>query len=226
MTPSLDGRRFTEAGRVLLFREDREGSVTATYRGGSVTAGTLAGRRDGVALVFGFSQVKDNGVVTVGTARARLELLEDGRLRVHESWDVAGTAGTSVLEELDGPRWVRSRVAHPSASLQAAAGFYGGVLGLALDGPHDAAPYELLIVDLPGGAQLELTSGAAAPVPATVEDLLVLFVPTRTEVGQLREAVVSAGVELVHVQNPYWAAVGFAVRDPDGRLVVIAHTPA
>ena len=226
MTPSLDGRRFTEAGRVLVFREDREGTVTATYVGGTVAAGSLAGRRDGAVLDFGFSQVERNGVVTVGTAQARLEVLDDGRLRVHETWQTAGGTGTSTLEELPGPRWLKTRAAHPSGSLAAAAAFYGGLLGLDLDGPHDAAPYELLIVQLPGGAQLEQTSGVCAPVAGTDEDLLVLYVPTRADVAGLRERVVAAGLELVRVQNPYWSAMGFAVRDPDGRLVVVAHSPA
>ena len=225
MTPSLEGRRFAEADRVLAFREDREGTVTATYAGGSVVAGTLAGRRDGGDLSFGFSQIERNGVVTAGSAEARLEVLDDGRLRVHEIWQTSGSSGTSTLEELPGTRWVRTRVAHPTRSLDAAVAFYGDLLGLPCDGPHAATPYDLVFVDLPGGTQLELTAGGPEPLPATGDDLLVLYVPTAADVAVLRERLLGAGVRLEQALNPYWERMGVTVRDPDGRLVVLAQLP-
>ncbi|HEU0104006.1 MAG TPA: VOC family protein [Mycobacteriales bacterium] len=225
MIPSLDGRRFTEADRVLTFREDREGTVTASYSGGSVVAGTLAGRRDGADLEFGFSQIERNGVITVGRAEARLELLADGRLRVHESWEVPSAAGTSVLEELPDLRWVRTRVAHPTRSIPAAVAFYGRLLGFAFDGPHAATPFELVIIDLPGGAQLELTAGGATPVAATGDDLLVVYLPTAADVAVVRDRLVAAGVSAETPANPYWQRMGVAVRDPDGRLVVVGQLP-
>ncbi len=227
MTPSLDGRRFTEADRVLAFREDREGTVTASYSGGTVVTGTLAGRRDGRDLAFGFAQIERNGALTVGHAAARLDTLDDGRLRVHESWIVpaSGVTGTSVLEELAATRWVRCRVAHPTASVPAAIAFYGGLLGLLVDGPHPATPYELVFFALPGGGQLELTGGGELPVPSTGEDLLVLYVPTPADVAGLRARLEAAGVRAERASNPYWDAMGVTVRDPDGRLVVIAALP-
>lgn len=228
MTPSLDGRRFAEADRVLTFSEDREGTVTATYAGGSVVAGTLAGRRDGRDLEFGFSQIERNGVVTTGRASARLELLADGRLRVHESWrlDSGDGTGTSTLEETAGPRWVRTRVAYPTASTRAAIGFYGDLLGFEVDGPHPATPYELVFFTLPGGTQLELTAGGELPVPQTRDDLLVLYVPTAADVAGLRHRLESAGLAAETPLNPYWERMGVTVRDPDDRLVVVAHLPA
>lgn len=225
MTPSLAGRRFVEADRVLVFTEDREGAVTASYSGGSVVAGTLAGRRDGRDLEFGFSQIERNGVITTGRVQARLEVLEDGRLRVHESWRVDGGAGTSVLEELPGERWVRSRVAHPTGSIDAAIAFYGDLLGLPVDGPHPATPYELVLFELPGGAQLELTAGGELPVATTRDDLLVLYLPTAADVSLVRERLVAAGVTLEVPLNPYWERMGVTVRDPDGRLAVVAQLP-
>lgn len=228
MTPALDGRRFAEADRVLAFREDREGTVTATYAGGSVVAGSLAGRRDGADLLFGFTQIERNGVVTSGRAEARLEVVDGGLLRVHESWtvDPGGWTGTSVLEELPGPRWVRTRVAHPTASMPAALAFYGGVLGFEVNGPHPATPYEIAFVALPGGTQLELTAGGDLPLPATRDDLLVLYVPTAADVLLLAARLADAGVPSEPALNPYWDDMGFTVRDPDGRLVVLAHLPA
>lgn len=226
MTPSLDGRRFLEDDRVLAFREDREGTVTGTYAGGSVVAGTLVGRRDGRDLEFGFSQIERNGRVTVGRCEARVEVLPDGLLRLHETWEVVGTTGTSVLQELPGPRWVRSRVAFPTRSIAAAIAFYGDLLGLPHDGPHPATPYELVFFELPSGAQLELTAGGEQPLPATRDDLLVLYVPAPSDVALLGERLAAAGVATEEPLNPYWGLMGVTVRDPDGRLVVVAHLPA
>ena len=131
-----------------------------------------------------------------------------------------------MLDELPGPRWVRVRVAHPTRSIEDAVPFYGGLLGLPVDGPYDSAPYRLVFFALPGGGQLELTEGGPAPVPATVDDLLVLYVPTAADVAAVRERLVDAGLALETAHNPYWERMGVTVRDPDGRLVVVAHLPA
>ncbi len=218
MTPSLDGRRFGSGEVVWSFREDREGQVRGSYAGGTVAAGSFVGRRDGRDLSYAWSQLGRNGFARSGTADVRLEVLESGVVRV--PW------ADEVLEELPGPRWVRTRVAHPTADLDACVAFYGGLLGFEVDGPHPATPYDIVFVALPGGAQLELTAGGPAPVPATAEDLLVLYVPTAADVAALREWVVGAGVEPVPALNPYWERMGFNVLDPDGRRVVLAQLPA
>ena len=215
MTPSLDGRRF---GGGLSLREDREGIVTGTYAGGAVVAGTLAGRRDGRDLEYGFAHLTTAGQSVTGTVEARVEALPDGSVQLV-------LAGGPVLEELPGPRWVRVRVAHPTRSIAECVEFYGGLLSLPVDGPYDSAPYRLVFFALPGGGQLELTEGAPAPVPATVDDLLVLYVPTAADVASLRSSLQDAGVALEVAHNPYWERMGVTVRDPDGRLVVVAQLP-
>lgn len=225
MTPSLDGRRFGGPQTTSL-REDREGIVTGTYAGGPVVAGTLAGRRDGRDLSYAFAHLTSAGQSVTGTCEARVEALPDGSVRLHETYAMQpGGSGTAVLEELPGPRWVRVRVAHPSRSLEDAVAFYGGLLSLPVDGPYDSAPYRLVFIGLPGGGQLELTEGGPAPVPATVDDLLVLYVPTAADVAAVRDALVDAGVALERAHNPYWQQMGVTVRDPDGRLVVVAQLP-
>ena len=218
MSYSLEGRRLGADGVLWSLREDREGAVRGTYAGGSISAGSLVGQRDGRDLSYAWSQIERNGVTSAGTGEARLEVTPDGLLRV--PW------GALVLQELPGPRWVRVRVAHPTRSIPDAIAFYGGLLQLEHDGPHPATPYELVFFALPGGAQLELTAGGPLPVEGTADDLLVLYVPTPADVEDLRARVLAAGVELVPALNPYWERNGFTVLDPDGRLVVVAHLPA
>ena len=215
MTPSLDGRRF--AGGLSL-REDREGVVTGTYAGGPVVAGTVVGRRDGRDLSYAYAHLTSSGLSETGLVEARVEALPDGSVRL--------VLADAVLEELPGPRWVRVRVAHPTASIAAAVDFYGGLLSLPVDGPYDSAPYRLVFFALPGGGQLELTEGGPAPVPATADDLLVLYVPTAADVAAVRARLEAAGVALLPAHNPYWERMGVTVADPDGRLVVVAHLPA
>jgi len=215
---SLDGRRFGAGACAWSFREDREGTVTGTYAGGDVLAGTFAGRRDGRDLSYAWSHIGRNGFTATGSADVRVEPLDGGLVRV--PWDGI------VLEELPGPRWVRARVACPTRSIEAALTFYGGLLGLEADGPHTATPYDLVIFSLPGGAQLELTSGGDAPVAGTQDDLLVLYVPGADEVAELRARLIAAGTPVVPSLNPYWDRMGFTVLDPDERRVVVAHLPA
>ena len=130
-----------------------------------------------------------------------------------------------VLEELPGPRWVRVRVAHPTRSIAAAVEFYGGLLSLPVDGPYDSAPYRLVFFALPGGGQLELTEGGPDPVPATADDLLVLYVPTAADVAEICAPARGRRRGAAARHNPYWERMGLTVRDPDGRLVVVAHLP-
>ena len=117
------------------------------------------------------------------------------------------------------------RVAHPTRSIADAVAFYGGLLSLPVDGPYESAPYRLVFFALPGGGHLELTEGGPSPVPATADDLLVLYVPTAADVDVVRLRLVAAGVAIEVAHNPYWERMGVTVRDPDGRLVVVAQLP-
>lgn len=222
----LHGRRFRVQDRTVALTESREGVVTGSYAGGDVVAGALVGRRDDAELVFAWSALRSSGTLRTGTATCEITGAP-GALTLLEQWSGAdGSSGTDTLVEIPGPRWVRARVAHPSASLAAAIAFYGDLLGLPVDGPYADVPYDLVFFALPGGGQLELVAGGPSPRPATDEDLLVLYVPLPADVAELRSRVVAAGLAPVPSANPYWSRMGFQVRDPDGRLVVVAHLPA
>lgn len=220
---SLHGRRFTVASggvdvgssTVFLFTEDRlTGVVTATYRGGAVLAGSLVGTRDGSRVEFRYSHVTRAGGLESGISRDSLSVLPDGRLRLDEQWEWTSRSGsgTSVLEELPGPRYVRTRLARPVRSLEASAAFYGGVLGL----PVDDGLEDGVFVDLPFGGSLELRVGPVVPTP----DLLVLYLGSTAEAQAL-----AAGLTPVEVDDPYWRDYGVTVLDPDGYRVVLTAPP-
>jgi catechol 2,3-dioxygenase-like lactoylglutathione lyase family enzyme len=125
------------------------------------------------------------------------------------------------------PRWVASRVARPARDLERSIAFYRDLLGLSHRGgftDHDG--YDGVFFALPGGGELELTSGPADPRPGTEEDLLVLYVATSDEVEAVAIALVSAGVRTVPAANPYWNRWGRTFLDPDGHRIVVAAIDA
>lgn len=106
----LDGRTFrataNEGGDVgsetaFEFQED-DGLVWARYAGGSVRLGFLVGLRAGDELFVRYAQVTTEGGTATGHSEDRVEVLDDGRVRLHESWawDSREGSGTSVLEEV------------------------------------------------------------------------------------------------------------------------------
>lgn len=110
---NYDGRRFApvataENGDVdtsTRFDYRQRGDVVwATYRGGGVRMGTLVATVDARGgLDMRYSHVDAEGELRTGTCLSLPEVLPDGRLRLHETWQWTsgdGSSGTSTLEEI------------------------------------------------------------------------------------------------------------------------------
>lgn len=78
--------------------------VHATYAGGRIRLGYLVGRHSGSKLKFRYVQLNTAGETSSGVSEDTVELLPDGRIRLHESWkwESRQGAGASVLEETRG----------------------------------------------------------------------------------------------------------------------------
>jgi hypothetical protein len=110
--PSLDERRFRDVtaqhvGDVgddtrFAYREEPDGVIHAKYQGGSVRLGYLVGKRTGDELDFRYTHVTSDGRTASGRCHSRIEVLNDGRLRMHEAWEWTSQVGTgtSVVEEI------------------------------------------------------------------------------------------------------------------------------
>ncbi|MBE1236398.1 n-acetylglutamate synthase [Phaeovibrio sulfidiphilus] len=112
---SYDGRRFcgvsnSETGEVsdqTVFHYFQDGDILrADYAGGDVLRGTMIGLvlPDG-GLEFHYQHLNRAREVRIGRCVSRPEILPDGRIRLHESWqwlDGDRQTGTSVVEELPG----------------------------------------------------------------------------------------------------------------------------
>ena len=111
-TPSLNGRRFRalaaveggDVGKDTIFDYRQEDDVVyAKYAGGDVRLGFLVGLRSGETIEFRYIQLRSDGSTASGRCRSRVEVLADGRLRLHESWQWESQpgAGSSVVEEVE-----------------------------------------------------------------------------------------------------------------------------
>jgi hypothetical protein len=107
-TISLDGRSLLVAGPAgddrpgagASFRYTQSGDlVHAVYSGGRVRLGHRVGIRRGNHLEFRWAEVLESGEARGGRADARLEVLADGRIRLHEIWAVWEPAGPGRLAE-------------------------------------------------------------------------------------------------------------------------------
>lgn len=107
----LDGRRFAgvsnsgdgEVGQATVFTYRRDDHVIwAEYGGGAVVRGYLVGTRTGEQLHFRYSHLGADGQTSNGVCDSLIEVLDDGRVRLHEtwSWESRPGSGTSIVEEL------------------------------------------------------------------------------------------------------------------------------
>jgi hypothetical protein len=101
-----DGRRFRPAGAdgcVALYHQDGD-VLWGEFSGGSARRGALAGTcaPDG-ALRFAYCMVRTDDEVIAGRCVSTPEVLHDGRIRLHETWERYGahaSSGESWLEEV------------------------------------------------------------------------------------------------------------------------------
>ena len=92
-----------DVGAQTVFEYAEEaGLVHARYAGGAIRLGFLVGTRDGDTLRFRYAQVRTDGTTASGRCESRIEVLADGRVRLHETWawESHPGAGTSVVEEV------------------------------------------------------------------------------------------------------------------------------
>lgn len=95
-----------ETSEETIFQYKQEGSIlTCTYSGGQIKSGQLIGLVDEAGNIdMRYHQVNSKGELMTGTCLSTPEILSDGRIRLHESWQWTSgdcSKGNSVLEEID-----------------------------------------------------------------------------------------------------------------------------
>jgi hypothetical protein len=102
-----NGRKFRKADgdpdTVAVYHQEGD-VVWAEFAGGQVLRGSIAGvRRPDGSLYLGYTMVLTAGEVICGHTVNTPELLDGGRLRLHEAWQRYGphaASGVSCLEEV------------------------------------------------------------------------------------------------------------------------------
>lgn len=113
MKISYENRKFrivrnTEGGEVgseTVFHYHQKGrTVWAEYSGGEIINGQLiANCDDDGNLDVRYQHINTGGELKTGKCRSTPEILNDGRLRLHEKWEWTGgdrSSGESVIEEI------------------------------------------------------------------------------------------------------------------------------
>jgi catechol 2,3-dioxygenase-like lactoylglutathione lyase family enzyme len=122
-------------------------------------------------------------------------------------------------------RGMQLRVARHTQRLDALVAFYRDGLGLAeIGGFRDHDGYDGVFLEVPGThAHLEFTAGGDHETPTPhPETLLVLYLGDSDAVAR---TLARTGAAPVPPANPYWAASGVTIEDPDGFRIVLVPAP-
>ncbi|KAI0471297.1 prolyl endopeptidase [Xylaria cf. heliscus] len=129
------------------------------------------------------------------------------------------------------------RVARPTDSIDSLLPFYINGLGFEKKGEFsDHKGFDGVLLKLPpsspsappSGYHLEFTqhvSHRAGRAP-TQDNLLIFYLPDKTQYEGAVNRMKGAGFEPVVSFNPYWDACGATFEDPDGYRVVLANMKA
>lgn len=94
-----------EVSEDMIFHYEQTGNIlTCTYSGKSIIKGHLIGLVDENGCIdMKYHQVNKNGELMTGICSSKPELLENGKIRLHEEWQWTSgdkSTGTSILEEI------------------------------------------------------------------------------------------------------------------------------
>ena len=93
----------TSEDTVFLYQQNGR-ILTSEYSGGQIVKGHLIGLVDEEGNIdMRYHQVNSNGELMTGVCRSRPEVLEKGRIRLHEEWQWTfgdKSRGESILEEI------------------------------------------------------------------------------------------------------------------------------
>jgi len=94
-----------ETSSDTIFCYQQEGNIlTSSYKGGKIVNGHLIGIVDSDGVIdMRYHQINSNGELMTGTCLSKPEVLENDRIRLHESWQWTSgdqSKGESILEEI------------------------------------------------------------------------------------------------------------------------------
>ena len=93
----------TTSETIFIYKQDGN-ILTSEYSGGKIKLGHLIGLVDNFGTIeMRYHQINDKGELMTGICHSKPEILENGKIRLHESWQWTSgdkSKGTSIIEEL------------------------------------------------------------------------------------------------------------------------------
>ena len=94
-----------ETTEETIFHYQQEGRIlTSEYSGGKIEIGHLIGLvNDDGTIEMRYHQINSDGLLRTGTCFSQPEVMSNGKIRLHESWQWTSgdkSHGTSILEEI------------------------------------------------------------------------------------------------------------------------------
>ncbi|WP_159023991.1 n-acetylglutamate synthase [Formosa sp. L2A11] len=101
----VENSKNGETTAETIFEYKQTGNIlTSNYRSGHIVSGHLIGLVDDLGKVnMRYHQVNTKGELMTGICTSTPEILPNGKIRLHESWQWTSgdkSKGTSILEEL------------------------------------------------------------------------------------------------------------------------------
>ena len=101
--PTSNTKNGETSSETIFHYKQVDNVLTSEYSGGKIKKGHLIGLVDKVGNIeMRYHQVNDKGELMTGICKSKPEILENGKIRLHESWEWTSgdkSKGQSIIEE-------------------------------------------------------------------------------------------------------------------------------
>jgi hypothetical protein len=102
--PTSNTKNGETSSETIFHYKQVDNVLTSEYSGGKIKKGHLIGLvdKDG-NIEMRYHQVNDKGELMTGICKSKPEILENGKIRLHESWEWTSgdkSKGQSIIEEI------------------------------------------------------------------------------------------------------------------------------
>jgi hypothetical protein len=101
--PVVNSENGETSNETVFYYKQIGNILTSEYSGGKIVSGHLIGLVDKYGNIeMRYHQVNDNNEIMTGVCNSRPEILENGKIRLHETWQWTSgdkSYGESIIEE-------------------------------------------------------------------------------------------------------------------------------
>lgn len=102
--PTSNTKNRETSSETIFHYKQVDNVLTSEYSGGKIRKGHLIGLVDKNGNIeMRYHQVNDKGELMTGICKSKPEILENGKIRLHESWEWTSgdkSKGQSIIEEI------------------------------------------------------------------------------------------------------------------------------